>query len=328
MDRTDRQLIIMLAASPRIPVQELARRLGISRQAVHHRMRMLEEAGVYKGTTAAISIHYLHAIPVVVFGRSDAVSTQSILVNLGKSNLTRRVLIAGGNFVYAVGWLRNLPELEGYARFVGQAAAIREPTVGIYSLDPQLMPRFTVDGIGKQSESHRELTPLDLRIIAALADDARRPAADVAAELGVSNKTVQRHLDTMLANGQLELHALTDEPAGGQMLFLVHVGLRDGADKAQVAHRLLSKYPFWDAYVRAFTNLPNLLIWVFWTRELTAVRYALADLEEDDDVTGAVPNFTFLERIYKTWRETPSAVESWLPRRVRDHRPLRESIPP
>ncbi len=327
MDQTDRQLVIMLAASPRIPVQELARRLGISRQAVHHRMRALAEAGVYKGTTAAISVQYLHAIPVVVFGRSDVASTQPILSNLGKSDLTRRVLIAGGNFVYAVGWLRDLSELEGYAAFVGQAAAMREPTVGIYSLDPRLMPEFTVDGIGKRWESHRELTPLDFRIVAALSDDARRPVADVAADLGVSTKTVQRHLKAMLANGQVELHALTDEPAGGQMLFLVHVSLRGGADKVRVAHRLLSKYPFWDAYVRAFTNLPNLLVWVFWTRELVAVRHALADLEEDDDVTGAVPNFTFLERIYKTWLDTPSVVESGLPRRARDRRALREVIP-
>ncbi len=327
MDQTDRQLIIMLAASPRIPVQELARKLGISRQAVHHRMRMLAEAGVYKGTTAAVSIQYLHAIPVVVFGRSAATSVQPILVNLGKSNLTRRVLIAGGNFVYAVGWLRDLSELEGYAAFVGQAATMREPTVGIYSLDSRLMPEFTVDGIGKRRESQRELTSLDLRIVAALANDARRPVADVAADLGVSNKTVRRHLDTMMANGQLELHALTDEPAGGQMLFLVHIGLRDGADKVVVAHRLLLKYPFWDAYVRAFTNLPNLLIWVFWTRELTAVRDALAGLEDDGDVTGAVPNFTFLERIYRTWRETPSAVEPLLNRTTRDRRALRELIP-
>lgn len=307
MDDTDRELLLQLGANPRIPAQELARRLGISRQAVHHRMRVLADLGVYRGTTAAVSIEYLDAVPVVVFGPAEAASMGEILARLGESDLTRRVLVAAGNFVYAVGWLRDLSELEGYAEFVKRAVGMREPTVGIYSMDPRLMPPYTVDGIGKRKGIRRELSPLDLRIVAALADDARRPVAEVAAELGASSKTVRRHLDTMMAEGLVELWARIDEPLGGDGLYLVHLTLRDGADKVGAAFRLVSEYPFRDMYVRAFSNLPNLLVWVFWSGQLAAVREALAEVAEADDTVRVVPHFAIVERVYRTWRERPAA---------------------
>ena len=303
MDDTDRELILLLGTNPRMPAQEIARRLGISRQAVHHRMRVLAEQGVYRGTTAAVSIEYLDAVPVVVFAPSDAPSMEEILARLGENDLTRRVIVASGNFVYAVGWLRDLSQLEGYAEFVRRATVMREPTVGIYSMDSRLMPEYTVDGIGKRRGIRRPLSPLDLRIVAALADDARRPLADVAAELKVSSKTVRRHLDTMVAEGLVELWARIDEPSGGDGLFVVHVTLRNGADKIRLAFRLVSKYPFRDEYVRAFSNLPDLLAWVFWSSQPVAVREALADLAKDEDVVRVVPHFAIAERIYKTWRE-------------------------
>ena len=326
MDDTDRELLLHLGANPRIPAQELARRLGISRQAVHHRMRVLAELGVYRGTTAAVSIEYLDAVPVVVFGAADAASLDEILVRLGESDLTRRVLVAAGHFVYAVGWLRELAELEGFAEFVKRAVGMRDPTVGIYSMDPRLMPAYTVDGIGRRTGIRRELSPLDLRIVAALADDARRPVADVAAELGVSSKTVRRHLDTMVSEGLVELWARIDQPSGGDGLYLVHVTLRDGADKLGTAFRLVSKYPFRDTYVRAFSNLPNLLVWVFWSGQLVSMREALAELAQEEDIVRVVPHFAIVERVYQTWRERPRVEASHRVRDVRTRRAVHAAI--
>lgn len=48
--RTDRRLLAELMASPRATITALARRLGVSRQAVAKRLRRLSEAGVVKFT--------------------------------------------------------------------------------------------------------------------------------------------------------------------------------------------------------------------------------------------------------------------------------------
>jgi len=240
---------------------------------------------------------------VIVFGRSKTESIEQTLSRLGRSEFTRRAVVAGGNFLYVVGLLRNMSELDNYSEFVKRTAEMPEPTVGIYSLDEELMPDFTVDGIGKRKQSVRELTPLDLRIIASLKDDARRSMADIAEMVGASAKTVRRHLENMISEGSLDLYMHEDLPLAGDMLFVMHVNVEDGADKVEVGRRLLSKSLFQDQFVRAFSNLPGSLHWVFWSADIAQIRKALREVGEDEDVLSSMPNFVFLERIYPTWRD-------------------------
>jgi Lrp/AsnC family leucine-responsive transcriptional regulator len=49
LDETNRQILRLLAADPRLPVTALARRIGMSPPAVRDRVTRLEEAGVIRG---------------------------------------------------------------------------------------------------------------------------------------------------------------------------------------------------------------------------------------------------------------------------------------
>jgi DNA-binding Lrp family transcriptional regulator len=51
LDETDEKLLGLLRANARLPAAALARELGISRPAVHERMKKLEKAGVIQGYT-------------------------------------------------------------------------------------------------------------------------------------------------------------------------------------------------------------------------------------------------------------------------------------
>lgn len=319
MDDTDRKLLILINANPRIHFRELAKRLGISTQAVHHRMQVLTEIGVIKGMIAGISIPYLDAVPVAVFGRSRTASIEETLNRLGESEFSRRAVVTRGNFLYVVGFLRNISELGSYAEFVKRAAEMPEPTVGIYCLDDGLMPNYSVDGGRKRKQSYKELSSLDLKIIASLKDNARRPIADIADMVGVSARTARRHLEDMISEGSLDLSAPMDLPSGGDMFLIMHVNLRDGADKGEVGRRLLSKYPFQDQYVRTFSNLPSFLMWVFWSDKMTEIRKVLIEIDEDEDVLAVMPNFAYLERIYATWRDKLTAVQTRPSENARTH---------
>jgi DNA-binding Lrp family transcriptional regulator len=319
MDDTDRKLLILINANPRIHFRELAKRLGISTQAVHHRMQVLTEIGVIKGMIAGISIPYLDAVPVAVFGRSRTASIEETLNRLGESEFSRRAVVTGGNFLYVVGFLRNISELGSYAEFVKRVAEMPEPTVGIYCLDDGLMPNYSVDGGRKRKQSYKELSSLDLKIIASLKDNARRPIADIADMVGVSARTARRHLEDMISEGSLDLSAPMDLPSGGDMFLIMHVNLRDGADKGEVGRRLLSKYPFQDQYVRTFSNLPSFLMWVFWSDKMTEIRKVLIEIDEDEDVLAVMPNFAYLERIYATWRDKLTAVQTRPSENARTH---------
>lgn len=304
MDNTQRKLLLLLSANPRISLQELAWKLGKSRQSVHHRLQELKVTGVIRGVTAGVSFAYLDAIPVAVFGRARLASAERILDRLGESELTRRVVIAGGNYVYAVGELRSLAELDGYVDFVKRGADMHELTVGLFCLDDVLSPEYFTDGVMTRRESYKGLSDLDYKIIASLKDDGRRPVAEVAQMVGVSRKTVGRHIEQMIADGSLELHVMMDSPSEGPLLTIAHMDLKEGGDKVAVSRRLIEACPFPDAYVRAFSNIPGFVMLVFWCDCMRDVCMTLKRLSDDGDVKSIVPNFAYLERVYtSTWRD-------------------------
>ena len=321
MDDTDRKLLVLIGANPRIHFQDLAKRLGISKQAVHHRMQVLTEIGVIKGMIAGISIAYLDAVPVTVFGRSRTASIEDTFNRLGESEFSRRAVVAGGNFIYVVGFLRDISELGSYVEFVKRAAQMPEPTVGINCLDDGLSPDYPVDGVGKRKQSYKELSPLDLRIIASLKDDARRPISDIADMVGASAKTVKRHLENMISDGSLDMSVPGDLALGGDLFLVVHVNLRDGADKGEVGRRLISKSSFQDQYIRTFSNLPSLLIWVFWSDKMTEIRKVLREVGEDKDVMAVMLNFGYLERMYSTWRDKLPEIRTRSSEKAKAHSP-------
>jgi DNA-binding Lrp family transcriptional regulator len=268
---------------------------------------------------AGISIPYLDAVPVTVFGRSTAASIEKTLDKLGESEFTRRAVVTGGNFFYVVGFLRNISELGSYVEFVKRAGEMTEPTVGINCLDDGLSPDYSVDGVGKRKQSYKELSPLDLKIIASLKDDARRPVTDIADMVGVSAKTVRRHLEDMMSEGSLDMSMPSDLALGGDMFLVMHVNLRDSVDKAEVGRRLLAKFPFQDQYIRTFSNLPGLLVWVFWSGKMAEIRKVMREVGEDEDVLSVMLNFAYLERIYPTWRDKLPAVRAHPSKKVRTH---------
>ncbi len=303
MDEVDRKLVMLMAANPRMHYRDLAGRVGISRQAAHQRVRALVKSGVIKGTTAGISFPYLDAVSVSIFGKCVQTLTEDVFDRLCGSELTRRAIIASDNYLYVVGELRGISELDGYVRFVKRAARMLEPTVGIFCVDEELMPRYPVDGGGRRVSGHKRLSALDLKIISALRDDARRPLAGIAEATGVSAKTVKRHLDEMIAEGALDLHLLADVPTGGDMLFMMRIGLEDGADRLKVGRRLLRICEPLDSYGRTFSNLPGLLIIVFWTGDVLQVRRVLRESYGEEGVGTVMLNFCYFERIYRTWRD-------------------------
>jgi DNA-binding Lrp family transcriptional regulator len=302
LDETDRKLITIFASDPRIHFRELGDRLGISIQAVHRRVQDLMKCGVIKGTRAGISIRYLNAVPVLIFGRSNTTSVSDTVKALEKHDLSSSVLVAGGNIIYVVGLLRNISELDAFTNFVRKTAEIPEPTVGIYSLDVGLAPDFIDKGTTRK-ESYEKLTPLDIRIIASLKEDARKPETDIAQEVGVSAKTVSRRLDRMISDGSIDLIVPMDPTKCGDIVSLVHVQLKEGVSRRAVGKRLASGLAPRLWYMRTFSNLPGFLYCVVCTDRMDDLREVVQKICQDSDVKSVVPNTWYSDHIFETWRD-------------------------
>jgi len=302
LDEIDRRLITIFASDPRIHFRELGTKLGISTQAVHRRVQDLMKTGVIKGTTAGISIRYLNAIPIIIFGRSNTVSVEDAVKKLKENELLSSVLVAGGNFIYVVGLLKDISELDGFTNFVRHAAEISEPTVGIYSTDTGLAPDFMDKGM-KKKDGYEKLTPLDLRIIASLKEDARKAETDIAQEVGVSAKTVSRRLEKMISDGSLDLIVPMDPTKCGDIVSLVHVQLKEGISRRAVGKRLASKLSPRLWYMRTFSNLPGFLHCVICSDRMDDLREVIRKIGEDSEVKSVVPNTWYSDHIFETWRD-------------------------
>jgi DNA-binding Lrp family transcriptional regulator len=300
MDDTDRKLMLLMYEDPRMAVKELAKRLGISRQAVNHRMHVMAEIGVFKSFKAAISNYYLGGVPVAIWGKSDAMPLREALDDLAKSEFTTRATVAGGNHLFVFGYLRNISELSGYVEFVKKAAWMPEPTVGLPCYGDGINPAC-YDGGQSRKESYRKLSALDLKIIASLRDNARKPVADIADHIGVSAKTVRRHIESMKRDGSLDFDSPWDIPEGEDMITMIYVTLRKNAEKVKSARRLLRIDPVHFMYLRSFGNLPDFLVGLISSQKMAQVREILGKIEADEDVVAVTPNLIYYERGYLAW---------------------------
>jgi DNA-binding Lrp family transcriptional regulator len=299
MDDTDRKLIMLLTQEPRMSYRDLTERLKISRQAVHHRIRALADMGLFRSIRAEVSMHYVNCPIVAIWGRSKVPSTNEILDNLGESEFTACVRVFGGQELFVMGALRTLSDLNGYVEFVKRTAEILEPTVGMMTFGDGINPEY-YDG-GRRKEEYDELSPLDLRIIASLNGDVRKPTSQIARALGVSTKTVRRRLGAMRLDGSLDYYMPWDLTFGEDMSTVLYVHLRTGADKVAVARRLISKDPVHANYFRAFSNLPSFLLGLVTSNRMNEIRNIITRISEDEGVAAVIPNMLFFERTYVTW---------------------------
>ncbi len=300
MDDTDRKLLILACEDPRMPIQELAKRLGISRQAAHHRTQALAGRGLFKSVRATISNFYLGGVPVAIWGTSFAVPIDGALDDLGKNEFVSRVSVAGGNHMHIFGYLRNISDLSGYVDFVRRTTQMPESTVGLTCYGDGINPMFA-DAGQPRKDVYKRLSPLDLKIIASLGDDARKPVAEIAAQTGASAKTVRRHIEAMRRDGSLEFEEGWDIPEGEDMVTVIYVNLKKSVDKVDAARRLLRMDPLHFMLLRSFSNLPDILVGLIYSDRMSQVRTILNGIAEDEEVMAVTPNLIYYERAYDDW---------------------------
>jgi len=100
LDRTDRALILALSRDGRRPAAVLAKELGLSRQAVHERIRDLERHGVIRGyradvDPAALGLGVRAQVRITLDGKAPQ-KEKDVLRRLTASPLVRSVYRVSG----------------------------------------------------------------------------------------------------------------------------------------------------------------------------------------------------------------------------------------
>jgi DNA-binding Lrp family transcriptional regulator len=282
VDEIDIAIGRSLMLNSRMSYSDLGKSLGLTPQAVHHRVQELMDAGIITHTGTYISERYHGNMWVVVFGWSRATSMDQLAARLEKERNVAVIFVASGNFVYIHGLVRDASDMARFVSMVQREAIMHEVQVGILPT-PSPSPRDA-------------FTNLDLRIVKALESDARRPIKDVAEEVGVTVKTARKRLDRMTEQGLIvhSIHWRLDSQP--DPITNIHLTVREDVEKEKVAFTLIKRLSAGVIRTMSFSNLPNQLIITLWTHNNRETHRVCQELEEEGVFVSVVPNI--LQAIY------------------------------
>lgn len=290
MDQTDLRLCLLLLQNSRTPVRELGEKLGLSIAAVHGRIQALKDAGIIKAFTARIGLASLQATTVLVWGTSRTATNEDIRERLRRDDRIYWVTFAGAGAVYVGAYLRRPTELDACVSFIAKQAELTDSVVGLISIGSGLPPEPVLDRA-------------DCRILRALHKNARKSIADVAEEIGLSAKTVGRHLGRMIGEGSAELSLEWYPDTANDIMCMWQLDLKPSMDRAKAAALLMNRYAGNLLFVWPMSNLPHLLLAATWTGSTKDLRDLQTRLENEEPLARLVPNVLYTGYMFDTWRD-------------------------
>jgi DNA-binding Lrp family transcriptional regulator len=296
VDKTDMSLIMLLSSNSRLSYAELAEKLSLSVNAVHKRIQLLIEAGVICKFTAKVSLFAANSSVVFLSGTSQLESLHDLPGKLERHGSIYWLAIGSGKYLYIGAYLRNIAELVSVVDFVKKEAGIPNPTVGIMAIGS------FQNGL-KPKPSDLDLCDLDYRIIRSLKDDSRKAVSDVAAEVGVSTKTVRRRLNRMIKNNLIELGLEWYPDKSNDIITLIDIHLKPDADVKSVSNRIAKQHAPNTLFYWCFANIPNLVTFTVWTNAMSELQKLRESFEKDPNVVSVVPNILYIGYVFNTWRD-------------------------
>ena len=298
MDETDLALCQILIVNSRLPHRELAERLGLSVQAVHRRMQALVEEGVIRAFTTHISASYLNAVQAYIFGTPALTSFKEVVEKLGENDSTATAVAMSGNSLFLVVLLRNISELEGYVEFVKKAVSMPAPGVALEGTTQFLNAPSRPAGAPNEP-----LSELDLRILRSLHRDSRKAVEDVSTELGISAKTVKRHLERMMAEGAVEFSIDFMPASSSGLVSFLAATLKPGSDRSAVRRELAAAHGPTLITITTPSNLPEALMIMAWSATLLKQQQLVEGIGAHPAVASVVSHLPQEAHAFETWRD-------------------------
>lgn len=291
MDDVDLRIIQELMANSRVTYRELADRLGLSVNSVHKRVQHMMELGIIRQFTIHLSPRAVPQIWVRVCGASATKLMDETVEKLGRNPDTSMVAVSSNNRLHVVGVLHDYAEVGSFVNFVVRTGEIAIPDVRLPS-PPQVAGTADVS-----------LTGIDYRILASLQENCRKQIVDVAAELGVSPKTVRRRLERMEENELIYYRIKFDHALVGGIFTLLDLYVKSGTDAREVRRLVREKYSKNLMALRTFSTLPNEITIDVWTRTMTDLKALQDSLQGEGVFERIVPILVYHVSYFDTWRD-------------------------
>ncbi len=287
MDEIDVTLCRLLIYNSRMSYSELARAAGVSVQTAHRRVQDLVSLGVISRFNASFSARAYRSTWVLVHGPSQAPSVERVLEELNSEKEMDMVMVSSGKYLYISGTVLDPGRINRFATAVTKIAKLVRPEVGVV-YNPSLM----------DIDEDATIYPLDVKIVTALKDDARRPVTEVARELGLAPRTVNRHISRLL-KGMLVHFAYEWYPQrSGDIISAIHLSIKEGQDPEKVAVALVRRLSTREIITYNFSDRPDTIISMVWSPDIHELNNLVLELERDGIFKEVVPRVVLDARYY------------------------------
>ncbi len=214
LDAKDRKILGLLDFNARMPLSELAREVGLSKQSVDYRLNALQRKGVISGFFPVINtplLGYKYCRIAVQFGNLPSDARKKLLEYVHTDSPLFWAFELGGEYDYLfVYWVHSLTEFESICRaFEAQFGNyIRKKSEQLVTDVIHLShKRFEVKPFHrfdlKETDARVEIDSLDRKILGELTKNARAPLTTIASSIQSYPKMVSERVKRMEKNGLL-----------------------------------------------------------------------------------------------------------------------------
>ncbi|MHA1961503.1 MAG: winged helix-turn-helix transcriptional regulator [Candidatus Thorarchaeota archaeon] len=209
MDHVDRDIIDQLTVNCRVSYEALARKLGITANAVRRRLINLTETGVISEFVVLPSFAMVDVGFLIGLARSDG----------SKSDEEYVELIGSHPFITSVGFdsFGTIVFNADYPGESGVAEITRFLTDEVQVTHSELHPTSRSRG------AKFEPSGLQLRVLRCLVEDPRMSVSDIAGKSGLTAKRVRRIMEQLLESGGFEFTIIRNLNAGSNTNFVIRV---------------------------------------------------------------------------------------------------------
>jgi len=287
LDRTDLQIIRLLARDSRTPYRSIASAIGITPSAAKERINKMFSNGVIES--------FIVLINPVIFGYEKLCFL--ILRNIDKTikeqDIFKKVTLLGN----IMGISKHL---EGAAIFALYVRDMTEEKIGI--LTELLKPATLETVFASLRPVGMKIQSSDLEIMKRLLSDPRMAVEDIANETSLSSKTVGRRLEKMRENHILQFTISTNSSSMRltgyiEFVVLIEVKISSHAGIFKRIYHELEEY---------LLHIPNgyqreVIFAVFFCANISTVNLILRRLESYDGVNKVESLIVTSLTIYQDW---------------------------
>ena len=291
MDSVDLRIVSELDLDSRQSFARIARTLGLTRRTVQRRVNRMVESGFITSFEVLFDLSQL--------GLADAVCNVRVGGGYG-SDVVREGLV-------------KIPGVTEVLTFIGGVLVAQLAYSDREELEDILARIGAVEGVadidyetGPKASPSVPLTRSDWKLIRSLSHNARKEVVEVAHDLSVSPRTVQRRLRFLESKGALRFGLQVDASSAKDLFpYLLLVQLRPGTSKVKMYDRLRQLVP------RIWRDMKTVNPFL-----LTLASHAvkLSDLERDAELLRMAPGVRGVSVIFNTSDLSDS---HWLDERLR-----------